>query len=454
MPRQIRLNAFDMNCIGHQSPGLWTHPNDRADTYNTLEYWTDLARILERGKFDALFLADVLGIYDVYNQSPNTALEHAVQVPVNDPLMVVPAMAMVTEHLGFGVTCALSYELPYPFARRMSTLDHLTKGRIGWNIVTGYLDSAARGMGMPQQKAHDDRYDVAEDYMQAAYKLWEASWEDTAVLRDRQSRRFADPSKIHRILHEGPHFRVDAIHLCEPSPQRTPVLFQAGASNKGRDFAARHAECVFINGPSKKVVGNIVTDLRHRAAAAGRDPSDLIIFTMMTVITDTTTAKAHDKYQNYLGYVSEEGALALMSGWTGLDFGAMRPTDIVRFDNKANAQTSALEAFTTADPDRTWTVGEIARHAAIGGRSPVLIGSGAEIAEQLQAWVEETGVDGFNLAYTLTPGTFADMADFVVPELQSRGLFKHDYAPGTFREKLFGRGPRLPATHPAAALRP
>ena len=128
--------------------------------------------------------------------------------------------------------------------------------------------------------------------MQATYKLWEASWEDGAVLRDRQSRRFADPGKIHRILHEGPHFKVDAIHLCEPSPQRTPVLFQAGASNKGRDFAARHAECVFINGPSKKVVGNIVTDLRQRAAAAGRDPSDLIIFTMMTVITDTTTAES------------------------------------------------------------------------------------------------------------------------------------------------------------------
>ncbi len=180
MPREIRLNAFDMSCIGHQSPGLWTHPNDRADTYNTLEYWTDLARILERGKFDALFLADVLGIYDVYKGSPRTALEHAVQVPVNDPLMPISAMAAVTEHLGFGVTCALSYELPYPFARRMSTLDHLTKGRIGWNIVTGYLDSAARGMGMAKQVAHDDRYDVAEDYMQATYKLWEASWEDGA----------------------------------------------------------------------------------------------------------------------------------------------------------------------------------------------------------------------------------------------------------------------------------
>ncbi len=450
--RQIRLNAFDMNCIGHQSPGLWTHPDDRADTYNTLEYWTNLARLLERGKFDALFMADVLGIYDVYKGSPSTALEHAVQVPVNDPLMPISAMAAVTEHLGFGVTCGLSYEHPYPFARRMSTLDHLTKGRIGWNIVTGYLDSAARGMGMAKQVAHDDRYDVAEDYMQATYKLWEASWEDGAVLRDRHGRRFANASKIHRILHEGPHFKVDAIHLCEPSPQRTPVLFQAGASKRGRDFAARHAECVFINGPSKRVIGGIVADLRRRAAAAGRDPSDLVIFTMMTLITDTTPRAARNKYQDYLSYVSEEGALALMSGWTGLDFGAMNPDEIVRFTER-DAQTSALEAFTTADPDREWTVRDIARHAAIGGRGPVVIGSGEEVADELRAWVEETDIDGFNLAYALTPGTFADVADLVVPELQARGLFKHDYAPGTFREKLFGRGARLPANHPAAAVR-
>jgi FMN-dependent oxidoreductase (nitrilotriacetate monooxygenase family) len=453
MPREIRLNAFDMSSVGHQSPGLWTHPDDRADTYNTLEYWTDLARTLERGKFDALFLADVLGVYDVYKGSPNTALEHGVQVPVNDPLMPISAMAAVTEHLGFGVTCALSYELPYPFARRMSTLDHLTKGRIGWNIVTGYLDSAARGMGMAKQVAHDDRYDVAEDYMQATYKLWEASWEDGAVLRDRRGRRFADASRIHRILHEGPHFRVDAIHLCEPSPQRTPVLFQAGASKRGRDFAARHAECVFINGPSKKVISGIVTDLRRRAVAAGRSASDLVIFTMMTVITDTTAKAAWDKYQDYLEYVSEEGALALMSGWTGLDFGAMDPDQILRFTDKADAQTSALEAFTTADPDREWTVREIARHAAIGGRGPVVIGSGEEVAQELRGWVEETGIDGFNLAYALTPGTFVDIADLVVPELQARGLYKRDYAPGTFRDKLFGRGARLPASHPAAAVR-
>jgi len=454
MPKQIRLNAFDMNCIGHQSPGLWTHPRDRADSYNTLEYWTDLARTLERGKFDAIFLADVLGIYDVYKGSPSTALEHAVQVPVNDPLMVIPAMAYVTRHLGFGVTCALSYEHPYPFARRMSTLDHLTRGRIGWNIVTGYLESAARGMGRAEQIGHDDRYEIAEDYMQAVYKLWEASWEDGAVLRDRTSGRFADTRRIHRVQHEGPHFKVDAIHLCEPSPQRTPVLYQAGASTRGRQFAAQHAECVFINGPSKKVVADIVRDIRRRAAAYGRDPADLVIFTMMTVITGPTRAAAEEKYRAYLCHVSEDGALALMSGWTGIDFAALPRDEPVRF-TAANAMVSALESFTTADTERTWTVSEIARHAAIGGRGPVTIGSFNDVADSFQAWVEETGVDGFNLAYAVTPETFTDIVDLVVPELQRRNLYKTDYAPGTLREKLYGAGKaRLPSTHPAAAVRP
>jgi hypothetical protein len=170
MPRQIRLNAFDMNCVGHQSPGLWTHPRDRADRYNTLDYWVELARLLERGKFDALFLADVLGVYDVYRGSPDAAIAQAVQVPVNDPLLLIPAMAYVTRNLGFGVTCAVSYEHPYTLARRFSTLDHLTGGRIGWNVVTGYLNSAAKGMGLAQQPEHDTRYEIAEEYMQIVYK--------------------------------------------------------------------------------------------------------------------------------------------------------------------------------------------------------------------------------------------------------------------------------------------
>jgi len=453
MAKQIRLNAFDMNCVAHMSPGLWTHPRDRADTYNTLGYWTDLARLLERGKFDALFLADVLGIYDVYRGSPDAALSGAVQVPVNDPLLLVPAMAAVTEHLGFGVTCTLSYEHPYPFARRMSTLDHLTNGRIGWNIVTGYLNSAAKGVGMARQEGHDTRYEIAEDYMQLVYKLWEGSWEDGAVLRDKASGRFADPARIHKVEHDGPYFRLSAIHLAEPSPQRTPLLYQAGASKRGRQFAAEHAECVFINGPSKRVIGPIVADLRKRAAEAGRDPAELLIFNMMTVITDTTAARARAKHEDYLGYVSTEGALTLMSGWTGVDFSRLGLDEVVRFDEH-DAMTSALEAFTIADPTRQWTVREIAHHAAIGGRGPVVVGDAREVADELQGWVEETGVDGFNLAYAVTPETFEDFIELVVPELRRRGVYKTDYAPGTLREKLYGPGrARLPASHPASLHR-
>lgn len=454
MPREIRLNAFDMSCIVHQSPGLWTHPRCRAAEYNTLGYWTDLARILERGCFDALFLADVLGIYDVYRRSPVTALEKAVQVPVNDPLMAIPAMAMVTEHLGFGVTCSLSYEHPYPFARRMSTLDHLTNGRIGWNIVTGYLNSAAQGMGMKKQVDHDTRYDIAEDYCQVVYKLWEGSWEDGAVKRDKAGRRFADASRIHRIEHDGPYFQSSAIHLAEPSPQRTPVLYQAGSSPRGRQFAADHAECVFINGPSERVVARIVADIRKRAAASGRNPREILIFTMMTVITGRTDAEAQAKLADYQQYVDEEAALALMSGWTGTDFSKLAPDEPIPPADKG-AMVSALEAFTTnADPGQVWTPRKVARHAAIGGRGPVIVGSAVAVATALERWVAETDVDGFNLAYAVTPETFEDIATHVVPVLQERGSFKRGYAPGTLREKLYGAGrARLPAAHPAARMR-
>ena len=232
-PRQIRFNAFDMNCVAHQSSGLWRHPRDRSATYNTLEYWTELAKLLESGTFDGIFIADVLGTYDVYGASNEAAIRHGAQVPVNDPMMLVSAMALVTENLGFGVTAGTAYEHPYPFARRMTTLDHLTKGRIGWNVVTGYLPSAARNMGADDQLEHDDRYDVADEYLEVLYKLWEGSWEDDAVIRDRESGVFTDPAKVHEIGHKGKHFTVPGIHLSEPSPQRTPVIYQAGASKRG-----------------------------------------------------------------------------------------------------------------------------------------------------------------------------------------------------------------------------
>jgi alkanesulfonate monooxygenase len=454
MPREILFNAFDMNCIVHQSPGLWRHPRDRADRYVDLAYWMDLARVLERGKFDALFLADVLGVYDVYGGNTDNALREATQVPLNDPLLTVPAMAAVTEHLGFGVTCTLSYEPPFTFARRMSTLDHLTKGRIGWNIVTGYLDSAARGVsGAERQPGHDTRYQIAEEYMELVYKLWEGSWEDGAVLRDRASGVFTDPAKVHRIHHEGEFFKLDAIHLSEPSPQRTPVLFQAGTSGKGRDFAARHAECVFMAAPSKTVARGYVADIRRRAALYGRNPADIKIFNLTTAIVGRTPEEAREKHAEYRRYISIPGALTLMSGWTGIDFSVYDLEEPVRYIRN-DAVHSAVESFTTADPSKTWTVREVAEWVGIGGFGPLLVGSASEVADEMESWITDTGIDGFNLAYVVTPETFADIADLLVPELQRRGRYKTDYKAGTLREKLFpGGGPRLGAHHPAAASR-
>jgi FMN-dependent oxidoreductase (nitrilotriacetate monooxygenase family) len=452
MSREIRLNAFDMNCVGHQSPGLWSHPRDLSYKYKDLEYWTELAQILERGKFDGLFIADVLGVYDVYQGSAEHAIRQAAQIPLNEPMLVVPAMAMVTKHLGFGVTCSLTYEHPYSFARRMSTLDHLTKGRAGWNIVSSYLDSAARNFGMDRQQKHDDRYEVADEYMEVCYKLWEGSWEEDAVVRDSAKRLFTDPSKVHEISHYGKYFTVPGYHLCEPSLQRTPVLYQAGASRRGKDFAARNAECVFVAAPTKKVLKEYVRDIRQRAAKFGRDPASLLFFNLFTVIVAPTESEAKAKHDEYRSYVSYDGALALVSGWTGIDFGKYHPDDRIEYIEN-DAVQSATESLTTSDPDKIWTVREVANWVGIGGLGPLVVGSPGQVADAMQGWVDETDVDGFNLAYAVTHESFRDFADLVVPELQRRGVYKEEYRPGTLREKLFGRGAHLPEEHPGASYR-
>lgn len=453
MTRQIRFNAFDMNCVAHQSSGLWRHPQDQSRRYNELTYWTELAKLLERGRFDGIFIADVLGTYDVYGGSNEAPIKHGAQVPVADPLLVVPAMAYVTEHLGFGVTAGTAYEHPYPFARRMTTLDHLTNGRVGWNVVTGYLPSAARNMGHDDQMEHDERYAHADEYLEVLYKLWEGSWEDDAVVVDRESGVFTDPSKVHDINHEGKYFTVPGIHISEPSPQRTPVIFQAGASARGIDFAANNAEAIFVASPTKEVLKDTVERIRDALEAAGRDRYSARIYTLLTIITDSTSEKARAKHADYLSYASEEGALVFMSGWMGIDLSTYDLDEPVG-NVKSNAIQSAVSNFQQANAEgKEWTVGDIARHSAIGGLGPTIIGSGEEIADQLQEWADYTDVDGFNLAYAVTPATFEDVVEHVVPVLQARGVYPTEYVEGTLRNKLHGRGDRLPEEHRGAGFK-
>jgi FMN-dependent oxidoreductase (nitrilotriacetate monooxygenase family) len=445
---EIIVNAFNMNCVGHINHGLWTHPDDRSGDYTRLEHWTELARILERGLFDGIFLADILGVYDIYGGGIDLTLREAVQLPVNDPLLLVPAMAAVTEHLGFGVTVNIGQEHPYTFARRISTLDHLSRGRLGWNIVTGYLDSAARAIGRDSQSAHDLRYDQADEYLEVLYQLWEGSWQEDAVLRDRAGRVYTDPAKVHRIRHQGRFYQLDGYHLSEPSPQRTPVLYQAGTSGRGQLFAARNAECIFISAPDRMAASRAVRSLRQAVVAQGRRADDIKILAALNVITDRSAKAAREKHQAYLAHASPEAGIAHFAASTGVDLARFGLDDPLPW-----APGNAIQSASQLAQSRGWTKRDLLAQHALGGRYPLIVGSASEVADEILALIDETGIDGINLARLVVPGSYADFAELVVPELQARGRYKTAYRPGTLRAKLFGAEDQLPARHLGASYR-
>ena len=253
------------------------------------------------------------------------------------------------------------------------------------------------------------------------------------------------------MKHDGQHYKVDAIHLSEPSPQRTPVLYQAGASARGREFAAAHAECIFVNGQFRHNVREIVADIRARAKAFGRDPYDIKVFVGATVVVAPTDAEAQDKLAEYREYASSEGALAHYSASVGVDFSRYGPDEPIRFVS-TNAMRSNLEAITVRSRDTEWTPRKLLEMMVLGSRQAPIVGSPSRVADELQAWVDEADVDGFNLSRTVIPECVEDFVALVVPELQTRGVMKQAYAPGTLREKLFGGSARLPASHPGRSL--
>jgi alkanesulfonate monooxygenase len=441
--KKFYFNAFEMNTPVHQSPGLWAHPKDRAWQYKDLEYWTDLAGILEEGIFSAIFIADGIGYYDVYKSSVSPAIAEAAQIPLADPLQVAGPIAQATKHIGIGITSSTTFEHPYIFARRIATADHYTKGRVGWNIVTSHITQT-------KLLQHDTRYEVADEYLEVIYKLLEGSWEDDAVVRKREKRIFADPDKVHEIGHKGRYFEVQGISLTEPSPQRTPVLFQAGTSEAGRKFAARHAEAVFVSTSEKHELKEYVEDIRKRAAAEGREAKKLLVFALITIIVDETDEKAKAKLEEYQKYVSIEGALTLLSGWTGSDLSRYALTDSSK---KIEIDADISSSFANdLIHGKERTIEDVAKWIGIGGPGPTFVGSAKKVADELQEWVEETDVDGFNISYVVAHETFKDIVKYLVPELQRRGVYPTSYKKGTLREKLFGYS-RLPVSHPAAHYR-
>jgi FMN-dependent oxidoreductase (nitrilotriacetate monooxygenase family) len=374
-----------------------------------------------------------------------------VQTPVTDPLLAVSAMAAATERLGFGITVSTTYESPYLLARKFSTLDHLTGGRRGWNIVTSLLDSAARNIiGRDRQIPHDERYAIAQEFVEVTYKLWEGSWEPGAVVRDRTRGVYTDAAKVHAIEHEGRYFSVPGAHLVEPSPQRTPVLFQAGTSTAGREFASRNAELVFASDPRPEVLRANIEDIRRRAVAVGRKPDSIKFITSVEIVTDSTDSAAQAKADELSRYHDLESGLVLLSALSGVDwssYGVDRPIEQFETD----ASRSILAAVDDPGVRRRLTLRDyVGGLGGFGGE--LFVGSGRTVADDLEAYAERSGVDGFNIVYHITPGSFADVAEHLIPELRRRGRVA-DSGAQTLRERIFGGAALLPDDHPASAFR-
>ena len=448
--KHLLVNAFSCASPAHTWSGLWTHPDSTGIRYNTLDYWTEMAQTCEEGLLDGVFIADALGVPDVYEGKPDAMLRSGSFCPSLDPMMLVPAMAAVTRHLGFGITGNTSYETPYLLARRFSTLDHLTDGRIAWNVVSGVLDATARGVGLKQMAPHDERYAVADEYMDLVYALWEGSWSDRAVVRDRINKVYADPGHVRAVHHEGKYFRCDAVHMSEPSPQRTPLGFSAGASPAGLEVVGRHAECAFVAFGRRDFVRKQVQQIRDKVMSYGRDPQDVRVFVPATIIVGRTDAEAREIVRECERYTNLEGNLAGRATATGIDY-ARYPLD----EPVPNAKTNGgqgVSAGLSSGAEKPLTVRDLGKFGP--GRDLFIAGSASRVADQLIEWCQDTGVEGLNITRALEPLVLKNFCRLLVPELQARGAFKTAYSEGSLRDKLFpGRGSRLPARHPAAAHR-
>ncbi|GAA1193459.1 NtaA/DmoA family FMN-dependent monooxygenase [Pseudonocardia alaniniphila] len=433
--KKAHLLGFVQHGVMNHASTMWAHPQDKIGySFARPEYWRDLGRIMERGLFDAMFIADELAPYTTYQGSSDAVVRYAAQFPVHDPAAVVPIVGAFTKHLGIGITLSTSFIRPYQMVRQLSTLDHLTGGRVGWNIVTSYSKSEFQAMGLENLTPRDKRYEVVEEYMQLCYQLWD-SWDDDAISYDRSTGVFADPSKVREVDFQGRYFRSRGRSFVMPSPQRRPVLWQAGSSEQGRDFAARHAESVFGVFPTVTTMRAYADDIRARADRAGRDPSQLkLIFGLQTVV-DRSRDRAVEKYEEFRSLIRIESALAIMSGHTGVDFSTLDLDDDVA-DVDAQGIRGLFDAILQKNDGKPVTVREAAELYGMAMGAPTAVGTPADVADEMEHYLDEGGCDGFMLLATNVPGCFVDIAELVVPELQRRGRYRQRYPGTTLRESL------------------
>lgn len=442
--KPLLFNAAPMFTASHGHHGQWRRPDAIDPEFNDVRLWIELAKTLEEATFDGIFFPDVSGHPGPVDVPFDTIVEEGLQLPSNDPLLLLAALATHTEHIGLAFTSNILQSHPYTFARQVSTLDHLSGGRASWNIVTGWQNNGARNFGLKSLPEHDSRYEWAEEYVEVAYKLWEGSWDEGALLKDSANSRFSDPAKVHKIFHEGQRYRVEGPHLPSPSRQRSPLLYQAGSSPAGRAFAARHAEGVFLIAESLDSAVQQIDQTRALAVEAGRRPEDLKFFPGLSFIIGDTEEEAQRKAEYVHSYISVAGLLAHMAVVD--DDGQAYPLDTPLSQVRTQAMQGSLERARARITDREPVVEDLAYEL----RSNPVVGTPEQIADVLEEW-RDAGIDGINvMSYVL--GDYTEFAEKVIPVLRKRGLAKTAYEEGSYRQKLFGAD-RLNDRHPAAAYR-
>lgn len=448
MTKPLAFSAFVMNTASHILHGLWRHPEGHQIDFNDVDVWIDLAKKLEAGGFDNLFFADVVGLYHPFKGGNDFHFEKGFQVPSNDPFTLIAALATHTTHLGLAFTASPVQEPPFNFARRVSTLDHISKGRVGWNIVTGYLENGFKNFGYNHLVPHDERYEWGEEYLDVLYKLWEGSWEDDALEKNRETGVYANPKKVHKINHVGERYQVEGPHLVSPSPQRTPVLFQAGSSLRGKQFAAKHAEATFITASSPKHAKKIIEETRKYIAELGRNPEDLKFYQGLSFVVGKTEEEAKKKSEDLDKYLDLEVIIAHFAGGIGIDLGNV-DLDTPLGDIHTEGVQSSLVNVKESVGDREPTIRDLAIYRHKLSR---IVGTPEQIADELEKW-SEAGIDGINVINFVIPGTYEEFIELVIPVLRERGLARQQqFEPSTFRKKLFGTD-YLNDRHPADAYR-
>ena len=433
-PRKMHFAQFLVHGPTYHSIGMWRHPKTRLKgmAWARPAYYQDVAKLCERGLFDMVFFADLNFISDTYFGSIDPAVRYAAQVPGHDPLPLLSWMGAVTSRIGLAATFSINHMHPYYMARLWGTLDHLTEGRVAWNVVTAINHNADANFGA-QHLPTEERYARAEEFITLCHQLWR-SWEADALVMDPESGVFADPAKVHRVDFEGQYYCSRGPLNVVRSPQTAPAILQAGVSPPGRQFAARFADGIFAIQPSIELAAEYYQSIKAGVEAEGRAPESCKIYYGVQPIIGRTRTEAADKQAEHNALVPVEGGLTLLSGHADVDFSAFDQDATVATDARL-ANTRMARVFRDLD-DRPIPLREVAKRHGQSVGLPQMVGTAKDVADQLEAYFTAVGGDGFMLSPIYAPGAIKEFIDKVVPVLQERGLYRDRYRGATQRDHL------------------